>query len=153
MASRKDLLKDEAVRGVGKSLGLAPLVGLAGILFGLSLTTHRMPVIVASAVALVLSLIIALVLGRDPKPAANGKPVQPQAPLKAPEKKPENVPAVAAAAPVKPAEPSKSVAPAKPAEPVKEGKAAVKETTIKPAVNKPKKSKKEKKGKKSKKKK
>ncbi|MGK2931698.1 MAG: hypothetical protein ACSLFD_02825 [Solirubrobacterales bacterium] len=69
MAGRKDLLKDEAARSVGRTLGFAPLVGIAGLLFGLGLTTHRTPVIVASAIAIVIPLIAALIVGRDPSPS------------------------------------------------------------------------------------
>ncbi len=65
MAGRRELLRDEAARSAGKTLGFAPLVGLAGLLFGLSLTTHRTPVIVASVVALVVPFIATLVTGRD----------------------------------------------------------------------------------------
>src|SRR5680860_192782 len=99
MAGRRELLKDEAARSVGKTLGFAPLVGLAGLLFGLSLSDHRMAVIVASGVAIVASLIVIAVAIRKPSPKAV---VSPQAPPPIPPKDPSTVPAVAAVAPVEP---------------------------------------------------
>lgn len=161
MAGRKELLRDEAARSVGKTLGFAPLIGLAGLLFGLSLTTHRVPVIVGSALVIVVPLIVALVAGRDSSPA------KPQVQPTPATKDPSTIPAVASVSPVK-SEPvktgatgakvvetavapsgngAKSEAVAKP----DSGKAGV--STPKPELDKSKKSKKAKKAKKSKKKK
>lgn len=69
MASRKVLFKDEAARSVGKTLGFAPLIGLAGLLFGLSLTTHRMAVVIGSAVVIVVGLAVAAIAARTSSPA------------------------------------------------------------------------------------
>jgi len=162
MAGRKELLKDEAARSVGKTLGLAPLIGIAGLLFGLSLTTHRTPVIGASIVAIIVPLIAALIAGRDPSPA------KPRVVAPAPAvKDPSTVPAVSGVAPVK-AEPVKTGAtgaqagettvtpsggngdPGESAAESENGK--VKSDSLKPEMNKPAKPKKEKKSKKKKKK-
>ena len=170
MAGRKELLKDEAARSVGKALGFAPLIGIAGLIFGLSLTTHRTPVIVASAIAIVVPFVAALIAGRDPSPA------KPQAVPAPPVRDPSTVPAAVVAPatvervkadkvkvepePVKTGAtgakavettvmPSGNGAQAEAAAEPKNGKA--KATSVKPELNKPKKDKKAKKDKKKKK--
>jgi len=129
MAGRKELLKDEAARSVGKTLGFAPLVGIAGLLFGLSLTMHRTPVIVASVVAIVVPFLAALIAGRDSLPAT------PQAAPAPPVRDPSTVPA-AVVAPASVERVTADKLKAEP-EPVKTGATGAKavETTVAPSGN------------------